>query len=102
MVKNQAYNKAYLGLPEQLERRYPLLPFANHCYLRMALDHVLQGRWDLKLRRPAYRYLKESQVKAVQQVLQGYLQNEDLIRRHNRQSKTYRQKWKKQQQQLPL
>ncbi|MEL7005355.1 MAG: hypothetical protein AAFN93_21870, partial [Bacteroidota bacterium] len=39
----------YFQLAETLEEQYPQLDFRNHCYWRIALDNVLQGKWEILL-----------------------------------------------------
>ena len=102
MPFSEAYQQAYQNLPEQLEERYPNLSFDNHCYLRVALDHVMGDQWDTQIKRPAYQHLNTAQLKKVVAVLQNYLTDENLIHRHNQSSLAYRNARKKQQQQLKL
>ena len=76
----------YFALPKALEARYPALDFQDHCYWRIALDHVFQQRWDQVLNKPAHRHLSEKQMQKVVQFLEIYIDNLQLLMSHHAQS----------------
>lgn len=100
MPFSEAYTQAYQNLPERLEQHYPNLSFGNHCYLRMALDHVIGDQLDIQINRPAYLHLSKVQLQGVVVVLQQYLESESLIHQHHWQSMAYRNARKKKQHEL--
>jgi len=87
-----AYQKAYLGLPEQLAKYYKDLNFHNHCYLRIALDNTVGCKWDTKISRPAYKNSTKEQLDNVLALLRRYQTDRALLLRHNEISLTYRGK----------
>lgn len=102
MPFSKAYLEAYLGLPEKLEEQYRHLNFKNHCYLRMALDHLFGTQWDLKIKRPAHLHLNAEQREAVVKVLRAYLTEPELIQKHHQQSLIFRKECQKKQLKLSL
>lgn len=97
MAGPPTYKNTYRGLPELLVKKYPELNFEDHCYLRIALDHVFGNQWDLKIHRPAFKHLTEKELKKVVTILQTYLENKPLLLQHHSQSLAYREKWKSKQ-----
>ena len=89
MIESENTQK-YFQLGKTLEERYPALDFRNHCYWRIALDNVLQGKWDTMIARPAYRNLNQDQLRKVISLLEIYLEDKQLLFRHNQQSLMYR------------
>ena len=92
MNYSQKYYTVYKGLPEELAKKYPELPFENHCYLRIGLDHILQDKWDKKLKRPAYKNLNEEQLNKLIQILEKYKSDKKLLLKHNKESLKFRGK----------
>ena len=47
----------------------------DHCFMRIALDHAVGGRWTDAVARPAYRHLTEAQLRraigAAERMLAG-------------------------------
>lgn len=102
MSDSSAFKIAYQSLPELLVQRYPNLNFENHCYLRIALDHVIGDKWDTKVHRPAYQHLTPEQLINVVTVLRTYLENKPVLLQHHSESLAYRKKWKNKQTQFTL
>ncbi len=97
MSFSNSYYTAYQALPEILEHKYSHLDFQNHCYLRMALDHIFKTKWDTKINRPAHKYLTDSQKVKVVKILENYITQPDLIQKHHKESLIFRRKCKKKQ-----
>lgn len=102
MPFSKAYLETYKGLPELLEKKHKQFNFQNHCYLRMALDHVFEAKWDTKINRPAYRQLSVSQKQNVVTILRRYLTEPHVVLRHHQESITYRNLCQKKQLKLSL
>lgn len=102
MQFSKGYLETYRGLPELLEKKYPKLNFKNHCYLRMALDHMFKTRWDLRVARPAHKHLSVQQKKEIVLILRKYCKLKSLVLEHHKQSITIRKKCRKKQLKLSL
>ncbi|ALM21073.1 acetyltransferase [Nonlabens sp. MIC269] len=87
-------SKLYFELGEQLPKQYPELNFDNHCYWRIALDNVLQGKWRDKIPAPAYKHLTDDQLDYVIHLLKSYSKDQRLLLQHNENSLRYRGKIK--------
>lgn len=92
MKYSEAYYSTYQQLPEKLASQYSDLPFDNHCYLRIGLDHVMGAKWDTKLKRPAYKNLSETQRQELLRLLAHYQIDKELLLRHNGESLAFRGK----------
>ena len=92
MNYSKEYYQTYQGIPEELPKLYPDLSFDNHCYLRIGLDHLFQNKWDLKLKRPAYKNLTKEQLNKLIQVLEKYKSDKQLLLKHNKESLGFRGK----------
>jgi len=82
----------YFAKAKDLEERYPNRTFRNHCYWRIALDNVLEAKWDTMIQKPAYQNLSPEQLNKVLALLDAYLVNESLLLEHNQISLAYRRK----------
>ena len=91
------YYKTYQGWPERLVTHYPELDFEHHCYLRIALDNTLGGKWDTKVRKPAYQNLSKAELKTVLGYFRVYFEDRDQLIRHHQRSLNYRNQWKRKQ-----
>lgn len=85
------YNTAYQNLPEQLVELYPELNFENHCYLRIALDQLCKQPWHMKIRKPAYKHLTQSQLEEIRNLLTSYKTQKTVLLQHHQQSLVWRQ-----------
>ena len=92
MKYSKQYYDFYEMLPEKLTEQYPQLSFDNHCYLRIALDKVLNAKWDTVISRPAYKHLSETQRNEVVELLKSYQKDKSLLLSLNQQSLQYRKK----------
>ncbi|NKI31054.1 hypothetical protein [Croceivirga thetidis] len=102
MKFSKGYIETYAGLPELLEEKYPELNFKNHCYLRMALDHMFNTKWDLRIARPAHKHLNIQQKEEVVCILRSYYKNKGLILDQNEHSIIVRKICRKKQLKLSL
>ncbi|MEM9896585.1 MAG: acetyltransferase [Bacteroidota bacterium] len=80
----------YFELAALLEEQNPGLTFRNHCYWRIALDNTVLTKWDTVMKRPAYQHLTTEQLAFAVRLLANYLDDKELLLRHNRVSLRFR------------
>jgi hypothetical protein len=79
-------------LANELEGIYPDLNFRNHCYLRIAYDNAVDGKWNTVVNRPFTENANLIQLTRVKWFLGMYKTDKELLVKHNKISITYRKK----------
>lgn len=89
-MKDKILVNQYFQLARQLEKTYPETDFRDHCYWRIALDNILKEKWDIAIKRPAYKHLSTAQLTQVVEKLKSYLENKQRLLIDNQRSLNYR------------
>ncbi len=72
-------------------RRWPVS--ADHCFMRILLDAVHEGRWDRTVQgRPAYKHIELERLAAAVMLAERVVANETDLRTLNAQSLAWRGK----------
>jgi hypothetical protein len=79
-------------LANELEGIYPDLNFKNHCYLRIAYDNAVDGKWDTLVNKPFTANSSLEQRYTAASFLKMYKTDKYLLLEHNKISLTYRKK----------
>ena len=83
-----------IDLANHLQKVYPKLNFRNHCYLRISYDTAVGAKWDTVIERPFIAKASAEQVERVDELLRLYIEDKDLLLKHNLKSLEYRGKLK--------
>ena len=62
----------------------------DHCFMRVCLDHALEGPWHLSVKRPAIAHLTDQQLEAAIKVADSLVAKPDKMAELNRQSIDWR------------
>ena len=73
-----------------LEKQYTDLNFKNHCYLRIAYDNAVSGKWDTLVNRPFTKNASTFYIHEANLFLCSYITNKNLLLQHNKISLEYR------------
>jgi len=84
--------KLYFDAANALVLIYPDLNFKNHCYWRIALDNMLNAKWDTVIKKPAHAHLNDDQIQSVVSLLLAYQTDLTLLKAHNLKSLNFRKK----------
>ena len=79
-------------LANDLQKQYTDLNFRNHCYLRIAYDNAVDGKWDGLVDRPFTKNANSVQISIASAFLMMYKIDKELLLEHNRNSLTFRNK----------
>lgn len=62
----------------------------DHCFMRVFLDHAMQGRWDRTVRRPAIRHMAENDLRRAIELAEAVLAAPQRLPEMNAQSLAWR------------
>ncbi len=68
--------------------RWPIR--ADHCFMRVCLDHAVGGRWDAVIRRPAIRHMPDAGLACAVAVAESVAAAPDRLPGLNAQSLAWR------------
>lgn len=97
-----SFRSPILQIAEELAQQYPQASFQNHCYLRIAYDVALGGRWDQIVASPAYQHLNPKTFSQAFKLLRAMYEDYYLVEKLNQVSLKYREAQVRPDRQLPL